>query len=139
VVHTQPRQDTAEGIKQAERHHQEDLRPFCLIDFKWPTNQDPFGIDWNSNSRLAEAKVRGEESSPSADTIAIRGELRNKGKAPAQDVVVYLNKRLGQGEEHAYRLTRPVVVSGLVGAEEAVKIDVPVTERDVMQIRDGSG
>lgn len=132
-------EDTAEGVKQAERHHQDGLRPFCLIDFNYPTNQDPFGIDWNSNSQLAEAKTRGEESPLPAGTIAIRGELRNKGKGLAKDVVLYLNKRLGRGEEHAYRLTRPVVVSGLIGAEEAVKIDVPVTERDVMQVRDGSG
>lgn len=131
--------DTAEGIKQAERHHQEDLRPFCLIDFKYPTNQDPFGIDWNSNSRLAEAKNSGQESPPSAGTIAVRGELRNKGKGLAKDVVIYLNKRLGRGEEHAYRLTRPVVVSDLIGAEDAVKIDICITERDVMQVRDGSG
>jgi hypothetical protein len=128
--------ETAEGIEQAERHHQEDLRPFCMIDFNYPTDQDPFGIDWNSNSRLAEAKRRGEECPPPMDTIAIRGELRNKGKGLAKDVVAYLNKRLGQGEEHAYRLTRPVVVSGRIGAEEVIKIDVPITERDVMQVRD---
>jgi len=73
--------------KQAERHHQEDLRPFCVINFKYPTNQDPFGIDWSSNSGLAEAKMRGEESPPPAGTIAIRGELRNKGKGLAKDVV----------------------------------------------------
>ena len=29
-----------------------------------------------------------------------------------------------------------MVVSGLIGAEEAIKIDVPITERDVMQVRD---
>jgi hypothetical protein len=132
--------DTAEGIKQAERHHQEDLRPFCVIDFKYATEQDPFGIDWGNNNRITEAMMREEEKSPPpGGTIAIRGELRNKGKGLAKDVVVYLNKRLGRGEEHLYRLTRPVVVSGLIGAEEAVNIDVLVTERDVMQVRDGSG
>jgi hypothetical protein len=87
--------ETAEGIEQAARHHQEDLRPFCMIEFNCPTDQDPFGIDWNSNSRIAEAKRRMEESSPPVDTIAIRGELRNKGKGLAKDVVAYLNKRLG--------------------------------------------
>jgi hypothetical protein len=132
--------DTAEGIKQAERHHQESLRPFCVIAFKYHTNQDPFGIGWNSiKSRLAEVKMRGEGSPPPAVTLAIRGELRNKGKGLAKEVVVYLNKRLRSGEEHSYRLTRPVVVSGLIGAREAIIIDVPITERDVMQIRDGSG
>jgi hypothetical protein len=115
--------DTAEGIKQADRHHQEDLRPFCVIDFKHRTDQDPFGLDWNSNLRLTEAQKSGAESPPPAGTIAIRGQLRNNGKGLAKGVVVYLNKRLGPGEER-YRLTRPVVVSGLIGAEEAVKIDV---------------
>src|SRR5271163_4944478 len=88
--------ETAEGIEQAERHHQEDLRPFCIIEFSSPTDQDPFGIDWNTNSRLAEAKRRVEESPPPADTIAIRGELRNKGKGLAKDVVVYLNNGSGR-------------------------------------------
>jgi hypothetical protein len=129
---------TAEGIEQAERHHQEDLRPFCIIEFSYSTDQDPFGIDWSSNNRLAEAKSREEESPPPPGTIIIRGELRNKGKGLAKDVVAYLNKRLGYGEEHSYRLTRPVVVSGLIGAEETIKIDVPITERDVMQVRDAS-
>ncbi|MEJ0050184.1 MAG: hypothetical protein WDN02_03035 [Methylovirgula sp.] len=85
------------------------------------------------------AGCRGEESPPPAGTIAVRGELQNKGKGLAKDVVVYLNRRLGSREDHVYRLTRPVVVSGLIGAEEALGIDISITEQDVMQVRDASG
>jgi hypothetical protein len=65
-------------VKQAERHHQEDLRPFCVIDFKYPTNQDSFGIDWNSNSGLAEAKMRGEESPPPAAQLPFAASCGTK-------------------------------------------------------------
>jgi hypothetical protein len=41
-------------------------------------------------------------------------------------------------EGGAYRLTRPVVVSGLIGAEETLATDIAVTERDVMHTWDGA-
>ncbi len=131
--------DTAEGIKQSDRRHQEDLRPFCVIDFRYPTGPDPFGIDRDSNQRFLDAIFRKEQTPPPSDTIVILGELRNKGRGLAKDVVVYLNKRLGDGEEGAYRLTRPVVVSGLIGGEEVMEIAVPVTVSDIMPVRDSSG
>lgn len=131
--------DTAEGIKQADRHHQEDLRPFCVIDFRYPTVPDPFGIDRDSNQRFLDAITLQQETPPPPDAIVILGELRNRGRGAAKDVVVYLNKRLGGGEEGAYRLTRPVLVSGLIGAAEVMKIAVPVTVGDIMPVRDGSG
>jgi hypothetical protein len=130
--------DAAEGIKQAERHHQEILRPFCVIDFNYATIQDPFGIDEKGNPRLADAHFSLSEEPPPRGTIFIRGELHNKGKGLAKDVVIYLNMRRGIGEEHAYRLTRPVVVSGLIGAEDDLKIDIAVTERDIIPTWDGS-
>jgi hypothetical protein len=80
--------DTAEGIKQSDRHHQEDLRPFCVIDFRYPTVPDPFGIDRDSNQRFLDAIFREEQTPPPPDTIVILGELRNKGRGPAKDVVV---------------------------------------------------
>ncbi len=114
---------TTEGMRQAERHHQDDLRPFCLIDFQDATDQDPFGM-------------RIQQSPASAAAIAVRGTLRNKGKGLAKDVVVYFNRRFGSGEEYVYRLTRPVVVSGLIGSGETLDIDVSVADRDVMQVTD---
>ena len=53
-------------------------------------------------------------------------------------MLVYLNGRLGEGECRAFRLTRPVVASGLVGAGETVPIDVAITNLDVMQTWDGA-
>jgi len=64
----------------------------------------------------------------------MRGNLHNKGQGPAKDVLVYLNKRLGEGEDGAFRLTRPVVVSGLVAADEMIEVDVAITDRDEMHI-----
>jgi hypothetical protein len=46
--------------------------------------------------------------------------------------------RRGPAEEHAYRLTRPVVVSGLIGAGETIKIDAPIQEQDIMKTWNGS-
>jgi hypothetical protein len=64
----------------------------------------------------------------------MRGNLHNKGQGPAKDVLVYLNKRLGEGEAGAFRLTRPVVVSGLVAAGEMIEVNVAITDRDEMHI-----
>ena len=47
--------------------------------------------------------------------------------------------RRGKGEDGAYRLTRPVVVSGLIGAEETFAIDIAISERDIMRTWDGTG
>ena len=38
----------ADGIKQADRHHQENLRPFCVLDFAHATETHPFCVDFNS-------------------------------------------------------------------------------------------
>ncbi len=123
--------DTLAGIKQAERHHQEDLRPFCVIEFAEASDQNPFGRHFD---RLAPSgdKVPGQPS------LLVFGSLHNRGKGPATDIVVYLNMRRGPGEEHAYRLTHPVAVSGLIGAEETIKINAPIQEHNVMKTWNGS-
>ena len=110
-----------------------------MINSRYSTGPDPFGIDRNSNQRFLNAIFEDRQTPPPPDTIVISGELRNKGRGLAKDVFVYFNKRLGGGEEGTYRLTRPVVVSGLVGAEEVMEIAVPVTMSDIMPVRDGSG
>ena len=46
--------------------------------------------------------------------------------------------RRGDGEDGTYRLTRPVVVSALAGADETLTIDIPISERDIMNAWDGS-
>ena len=123
--------ETVAGIKQAERHHQEDLRPFCVIDFDGARGQNPFGRHFDRLSPSGD-KVPGQPG------LLVFGSLHNKGKGPAVGVTVYLNMRRGSGEEHAYRLTHPVVVSGLIGAEETVKIDALIQEHNVMKTWNGS-
>ena len=113
----------ADGIKQAERHHQENLRPFCVLDFAYANDLHPFGVDFNSQA--------------SRNSIPIFGKLQNKGDGPATDVFVYLNARRGEGEDDAVRLTRPVLASGLVAAGETAGIEVQITERDIVRAWNG--
>jgi len=125
--------DTVEGTKQAERHHQEDLRPFCVITFPEASELQPFGFEFHS--QLPKLSAGGLAAEPGR--IWVRGNLQNKGNGPAKDIFLYFNMRRGGGEGGAYRLTRPVVVSGLIGAKEMLAIDIAVTERDIMHVWDG--
>ena len=52
---------------------------------------------------------------------------------PAKDVVVYLNSGSSVGGQ-AYWLTHPVVVCGLIAANEAIEIDMPIQEHRVATI-----
>jgi hypothetical protein len=124
--------ETLAGIKQAERHHQEDLRPFCVIEFAGASDRNPFGRHFN---RL----VPSGEGIPPMPGLLVSGSLHNKGKGPAVGVTVYLNMRRGPEEEHVYRLTHPVVVSGLIGAGETIgRLDALIREQDVMKTWNGS-
>jgi hypothetical protein len=123
---------TTHAIQQAERHHQESLRPLCVIEFFGAEKGHPFGEEFDPRAPFGP-----DGSEPPKAFISVRGELRNKGRGMAKDIVVYLNARLGEGEEGAYWLTRPVVVSGLIGAGETITIDVAITERDIMSVWNG--
>jgi len=112
----------ADGIQQAERHHQENLRPFCVLDFAHANDLHPFGIF---------------DSQASRNSIPICGKIQNKGDGLARDVFVYLNARHGEGEDGAVRLTRPVLASGLVAAGETAAIEVQITERDIVHAWNG--
>lgn len=125
-------------IKQTDRHHQENLRPFCVIDFSDASEQHPFGIEFDPDSRRRRALMAGEEQITQPPELRLHGNLRNKGNGPATDVVTYLNTRRGEGEDVALRLTRPVVVSGLVGVGETITIDLTISERDVIRVRVGA-
>ena len=46
--------DTAEGTEQTERHHQENLRPFCVVLFRDQTEQHPFGVEFDPRELWAE-------------------------------------------------------------------------------------
>jgi hypothetical protein len=129
--------DAAYATKQADQHHQENGRPFCVIIFSSASQQLPFGRDFDPKSRRQRALAGKTDGQPTTSDILIHGELQNKGGGPAKDIFVYLNARLGEGEEGAVRLTRPVLASGLVAAGERVAIDVQITERDIMYVWDG--
>jgi hypothetical protein len=130
--------DTTKATQQADRHHQENLRPFCVIAFSAATEQQPFGGAFDPESRRLASLMSGASQITQAAALQVRGTLQNKGKGLAKDVVLYLNMRRGEGEDGAYRLTRPVVVSALVGAEETITVDTAITERYIMQSFDGS-
>lgn len=117
-------EETTDTTKQVNRHHQENQRPFCVIAFYEASKQFPFGSTF-------------EPVGCALAAISVCGELQNKGAGPAKDVFVYLNARRYEGEDGAFRLTRPVFVSGLVAAGEVVRIDVKITEDDIMNVWDG--
>ncbi len=127
-------QDTT---KQADRHHQENRRPFCVITFPNASQQLPFGPDFDPELRRQRALAGVTDGQASTPCILVQGELQNKGHGPARDVFVYLNERLGEGEDGAVRLTRPVLASGLVAAGETAAIEVQITERDIMHAWNG--
>jgi hypothetical protein len=129
--------DTADATKQADRHHQENRRPFCVITFSNASQQLPFGPEFDPELRRQRTSAGVTDEQPSTPDILIQGELQNKGSGPAKDVFVYLNKRLSEGEDGAFRLTRPVLASGLVAAGEKALINVHITERDIMHAWNG--
>jgi hypothetical protein len=96
------------------------------------SQQFPFGPDLDPDTRRLKALMAGPDQIAQAANICARGQLQNKGNGPAKDVLVYLNTRPGEGEDDAFRLSRPMLISGLVGAEEETAVDVAITERDVM-------
>ncbi len=120
-------QEAKEGLKQADRHHQENLRPFCVIEF-WDVNvQNPFGSDFTIRTAIPGPEYRAGDDKP---YISIRGRLVNKGLGPAKNIVVYLNSG-SSVEGQAYWLTHPVVVCGLLAGGENIEIDVPIQEHRV--------
>jgi hypothetical protein len=129
--------DTASATKQVDRHHQENRRPFCVISFHDASQSCPFGSAFAPENRRLAALKAGSEQIVQPPAIYVRGELQNKGAGPAKDVFVYLNARLDEGDDGAFRLTRPVLASGLVAAGEMATIEVQITEHDIMHVWNG--
>ena len=130
--------DAADATKQADRHHRENMRPFCVIDFANASQMFPFGSDFDPQTSRPEAPTAGSEQIMQSAAIRVSGKIQNKGNGPAKDVLVYLNAGSSESEQGAFRLTRPVVASGLVGAGETISIDVQITDRDVMRAWSGA-
>ena len=109
-----------------ERRHQENLRPYCVIEFAGADERHPFGANFTPMAAFAAMYP----STPPKPEILIKGRLMNKGLGPATNVVVYLNK-FSSIEGTAYWLTHPIVVSGIVGAGESVDVNVEVMPHNV--------
>lgn len=126
-------EDAENGLRQAEKHHRENLRPFCVIFFKHSSLLTPFGNEFALQPAVTtSAGLR----FPGKKHISIRGRLLNKGLGPAKDVVVYLNCGSSIDENGrdfnggACWLSHPVVVSGIIGAGEAIDIDISISEQN---------
>lgn len=130
--------DASNTTRQAGQHHEQNLRPFCIIHFSGATKENPFGTDFDPQIRRLKLLMSKVEEIQTQKSIFIRGDLSNKGKGLATEIVIYLNGRLGVGEINDFRLTSPVAVSGLIGAEESIKIDVEISHRDGIQIWHGT-
>src|SRR5579872_733817 len=90
--------ETMEGIRQTERHHQENLRPFCVLNIDEFDDVHPFGFDFDPKDREGKIRIASDTVArrlppPPKDAISIRGSLSNKGMGLAKSVVVFLNKR----------------------------------------------
>lgn len=126
--------DTEKGLKQADRHHQENLRPFCVIQFKDSDTKHPFGKEFMPRPPVSVSTGGSFLGKP---YISIQGHLSNKGLGPAKDVVVYLNmgSSVDEGEQkiegHAFWLTHPIAVCSIIGAGEDFNIDVPIFNQNV--------
>ena len=51
--------DTAGATAQADRHHQENLRPFCVMSFSDASEAAPFGSDFAPEGRRLKPLVAG--------------------------------------------------------------------------------
>lgn len=118
--------DTSSGIDQAERHHRDSLRPYCVMEFNGSTEADPFGMSSmpaTFNSKPA---------------VVIDGEICNKGNGLAKDVAIYFNMRRGLSDDFVYRLTRPFVASHVLSSTDKEGVRVWVDSTDVIHKRVGN-
>lgn len=113
--------------EQEAEHHQENLRPFCLIEFWQADSQNPFG----SNFATHPASRDGAESRGEKSEISLIGKLHNKGLGPAKDVVAYLNLDSSLDGQGSW-LTHPVVVCGVIGAGETIDINISITKYNIV-------
>jgi hypothetical protein len=120
---------------QADRHHRENLRPFCVLEFESSdTRQYPFGDDFAPRPPPPDGMTL---HSMGKKNISIEGRLTNKGLGPAKDIVVYLNWG-GSIEGQAYWLTHPVVACGIIAAGESINVNVDISEHNVASVvKDG--
>lgn len=127
-------QKTAAGNEQSDRQHKENLRPYCLIQFDRALNQVPFGPDFQPRKgRLAGPVGQEFWLETTKDFISINARLFNKGLGPAKTISLYLNKRIGSGEDDVIRLTTPKLVAPILAPNESLPISILIGyEADIM-------
>lgn len=118
---------TRDVSRQADRHHQENARPFCGIEFDHMDASNPFGREFPPKPPVVIGAIR----HPGRNSIRICGRLYNKGTGPAKDVHVHLNQG-SSFDGSAVWLTRPVVAAPVLGVAEEMPIDILIEEEDVM-------
>jgi hypothetical protein len=133
--------DAEKALKQADEHHQENLRPFCAIEFSWSDRAKPFGAEFPpfpSGVGPGQIPITGKPH------ISIKGRLYNKGLGPAKNVVVYLNSGNSVDDNgksvngRAFWLTHPVVVCSIISAGESIELDITISEQNIATVvKDG--
>ncbi len=131
--------ETNNGLEQAERHHQEALKPYCVIEFTNSDPSHPFGYDFNTKQTKQYGNARSPQPSFDSMTICIAGQLCNFGKGPAKDVYCYLNSRRGAGDQDVYPLTHKILASGMLGAESASPTVITIVSADVIHLDSPNG
>ncbi|EKM99410.1 MULTISPECIES: hypothetical protein [unclassified Acidocella] len=126
--------DAEKAMQQADQHHRENLRPFCVVEFRESSAQKPFGADFNIRTATPGPQYFAGDDKP---YISIKGRLYNRGLGPARDVAAYLN--WGSSVEGlAYWLTHPIVVCGLIAANESIEINLSIEAHHVAtKVADG--
>lgn len=117
----------AAGNQQTNRHHKENLRPYCVIEFDRASKSLPFGPEYlpRRGKRIGDGPY--QEWAPgqtSKDHITIAGTLSNKGMGPAKTLSVYLNRRFGSREDDVVRVTMPNLVAPILSPGETIPITV---------------
>lgn len=125
---------TSDTNRQADRHHQENARPFCWIEFDDANDLHPFGNQLTVRPRLPTDMGNVDNLE---HAITILGTIHNAGKGPAKDLTLYLNKFSSLDGTEIW-LTRPVVVAAMLGAEASCSITATILKQDVMHyVHDG--
>lgn len=110
--------ETKDSLAQSDRHHEEDQRPFCIAAYLPSSDGRAFGHLIVPNFGVP--------------AVIISGEIHNKGNGIAVTVLAYLNARKGPGDSGVFRLTRPIVVSSIIGSRETVEMRMQITPSDII-------
>jgi hypothetical protein len=133
---------TYDAVEQADRHHQDDRRPYLFFDFFEESRDAPFGKLSKPSLARRDAEANGNRLPP-PQPIRICGNLSNRGGGLAINVVAYFNFYTSvdyqdgkpvEMQDSALRTTRPKTICGGLGPGEEIDRDVAFDTRDIMGI-----